>query len=240
MSLDFTYCYLHTSDEKYVLFKENWQKDDIPYDDLDLPASLMNISSGAKDNLLQQFLSGAEDNENDLAIINGSNPMFNISYTSRSKQKARNLNWKDLGLSEFLNEKVRVPDTGILRRPKFGDPGIVLNSYTDESSNDDKDELESGAQVQISPYQGDTTFQGKVNDSSSFPVNRIQPNGSFTTPVVTNRTISQNLETMNTFSSQQPKKQYRNQEALKVSSASSRAFSDGYEQDDTQQTRIIR
>ena len=239
MSLDFTYCYLHMADEKYVLFKESWQKDVIPYDDLELPPGSMNVSSSAKDNLLQQFLCTTDDNEGDLAIINGNNPMFNISYTSRSKQKARNLNWKDLGLSEFLNEKEHIRDTGILKRPKFGDPKILLKDYTDESSNEDKDDLENRALMQRSPLQGDTIFQGTANDTSNFPVNRIQPNGSFTTPVVNNRTISQNLETMNSFSSK-PKRHRHTQEAIRVSTTSSRVFSDEYDQNDTQHTRMIR
>lgn len=190
MSRDSTYCYIHAVDPRCILFEELWHRDTIAYDEIDLPAGSGNLTLSSKDNLLQRFLSNQEEPENDLVILNSNNSMFNASYTSRSKQKARNLNWKDLGLTEFLNTKNHVSDESILKKPKFGDVHALDKSFLEDS----EDEI---AAERI-PSDKSPFVVGREDTSVNYSVN--QSIGPLSTPVVNDRTISQNLESMNSFS----------------------------------------
>ncbi|KAH3669378.1 hypothetical protein OGAPHI_001499 [Ogataea philodendri] len=99
----------------HILFQEKWEIDKLPFDDIDV-----NINGiPGQDNSLQEFLSSGEEQDNDLNIINGANPMFNSSYSNRMRQKHKKLNWKDLGLAELLSANESVQDHTILSRPQF-------------------------------------------------------------------------------------------------------------------------
>ncbi|VEU20019.1 DEKNAAC100716 [Brettanomyces naardenensis] len=241
------------TDQRHVLFEELWQRDTIPFDDIELPQGSYSVSADARDNLLQQFLSNSEEPDSDLTIINGNNPMFNSSYANRLKQKARNLNWKDLGLSELLSKSDHIPDRTILQRPRFGDVRALEEGSLD-SSEDDRAVDAMGPPQNIEAQSSFDTSSNANNDdefaagnatfesTAGLSVNRrIQQQGPMMTPVVNNRTISQNLETMNSFSSHL-KRHHSGVEhgGGRVASIGNRSVSDDYENSESTHARLIR
>lgn len=224
MPRDSAYSYLQMSEPHHVLFKETWQKDVLAFDDVDLPAGANNLSLDSKDNLLKQFLSGTEEVENDLTIINGSNPMFNSSYANRMKQKSRNLNWKDLGLREFLGQREHIDDRTILKRPRFGDADEAYSA-------DEGEEVRASEQI-FDPHSSFEVLEGDVTTANFEETIVGQQTGaagaSLVTPVVNSR-MSQNLESMTTFSSR-----------LKRQHSERRFSSRSDEEPESHHARIIR
>ncbi|GMG40955.1 unnamed protein product [Ambrosiozyma monospora] len=147
MGKDSDFSYIHMQDPSHILFSEQWEQDNLPFDDIDIPPQFFQPSTSSNDinngsNLLQQFLSTPEDHENDMNLMNGNNPMFSSSQINRSRQlKNKRLNWQELGISEFTSsgksggkrngngpghgqgqhqyKRDHVPDLTILKRPIF-------------------------------------------------------------------------------------------------------------------------
>ncbi|KAG7836954.1 hypothetical protein KL943_000993 [Ogataea angusta] len=140
--------------------------DKLPFDDIEINSTAYH----GQDNILQEFLASAEDQDSDLNIINGANPMFNSSYANRMRQKHKKLNWKDLGLAELLSDKNHVHDQTILAKPQFG----TSEPQTASESPHERTEEQVLPDPDIAELEEPETEE-------------------FATPIIPNRTIHQNL-----------------------------------------------
>ncbi|KAG7762585.1 hypothetical protein KL931_005297 [Ogataea haglerorum] len=166
MSKDSQYSYVHMKQPHHIIFQEKWDVDRLPFDDIEINSTAYH----GQDNILQEFLASAEDQDSDLNIINGANPMFNSSYANRMRQKHKKLNWKDLGLAELLSDKNHVHDQTILTRPQFG------SSESQTASESPRERTEE-------QVMHETDIAGVEEHDAE----------EFATPIIPNRTIHQNL-----------------------------------------------
>lgn len=210
MASDSCFSYLHMDGHASVLFVESWDTKKLRWDDIDIATEI-----DQHENLLEQFLSPNEGNEDELGTMGANGPIFNSSYANRMKQKNMKLNWKDVNLEGFQpslpNE---YHDYTILKRPNLDnvDYDEQLDSFLGQGNKNDDSlrilegldrpvragenlntEMEMGMEMEM---EMEMDIDGNPDlEHSTYPILRNVPTGDLSrsfsqqihTPVINNR-----------------------------------------------------